>query len=271
MAERPEIRLIREALEGVLARDATHRVLFDALSRFGSHVPRTPDEMMLLVRGPLHEVLAKRIGAEQARPLVEKMAVALRALPGPGPGGAADSAEGPGTQPLPLVDVPVKFDRDERSDPSMEILIDTSSMAPGPKPRESREATVEFKQQRSAVAVMVIASGLQLEQRLAQALGPVRVAPFTVGILERFEREANHRQPPVVILDATDFPPIDAEDVAAAMSELPPTTVKAIWGIDLPYGRSVADAMRAMGSVPTFFDRAEGLDAMIDLIRSRRA
>jgi hypothetical protein len=31
------------------------------------------------------------------------------------------------------------------------------------------------------------------------------------------------------------------------MSTLPATTVKAIWGIDLPYGRNVAETLKALG------------------------
>jgi hypothetical protein len=163
--------------------------------------------------------------------------------------------------------------RPERGDPSVEITIggDRESKPQAENKFRETEVTAKFAIQAKAVAVMVVASGLILEKRLAAALGPVRISPFTVGILERFEREAHNRKPPVVILDATDFPPISAEDIAAAMSTLPGTTVKAIWGIDLPYGRSVSDTLKALGVTPTPFDRQEGLEPLLDVVRSRRA
>lgn len=77
--EAPEIRLIRETVEGVLHPATASSVLFEAMQEAGG-VPSTPDAIRALVRGPLACRLAARLGDETAQTLLESLETMLRAI-----------------------------------------------------------------------------------------------------------------------------------------------------------------------------------------------
>jgi len=77
--EAPEIRLIRETVEGVLHPATASSVLFEAMQEAGG-VPSTPEGMLALVRGPLSRRLEDRLGEETARTLLDALEMRLQAI-----------------------------------------------------------------------------------------------------------------------------------------------------------------------------------------------
>jgi len=69
--EPAQIRVLREAVEQTVPASVASAAMFAALSKWGPRVPASFVEVVDLVRGPLHDELAARLGAERATELVE--------------------------------------------------------------------------------------------------------------------------------------------------------------------------------------------------------
>lgn len=70
---RPELRLVRETLESVLAPNLASATLFEALEAFGGTLPNTPSDVLAFVQGPLLASLRRRHGGG-ADPLIADLA-----------------------------------------------------------------------------------------------------------------------------------------------------------------------------------------------------
>lgn len=120
------------------------------------------------------------------------------------------------------------------------------------------------------VIVLVVASGTGFAMQLQAALGSARVTTVPVATLDELTVEARGSEPHIVLIDAADFAPIEPDQLAGALEALPGTTVRAIWGADLPYGGAALRALVARRAPATPLDRREGIDPLLDLVRSRR-
>jgi len=118
------------------------------------------------------------------------------------------------------------------------------------------------------VPVLVVAASAGTASRLRVALGMDRVAAVTHGDLEGVER-ALAGAPLVAIVDASDVPPLSAEDLALALAET--RAVRAVLGVDLPYGRRFAEQCERAGHSYVGIRVADGLEPLLDLVASRRA
>jgi hypothetical protein len=132
------------------------------------------------------------------------------------------------------------------------------------------EVTATFVMEERAVPVMIVANGPSFESRLSVALGEQRAAPFTVSSHESLDRALRELTPPIVVVDASDFPSIDPRKVITAASSLPPTSACVLWGVELPYGRNVARAIATMPRKWVELELREGIAPLLDLVRSRR-
>jgi hypothetical protein len=102
-------------------------------------------------------------------------------------------------------------------------------------------------------------------------LGDGVVAPFVVGAASSVRARLEGRgAPDVVLVDATDFPPVEPDELATALATGPSTLVRVLWGADLPYGRGVVAAATARGVALIALERAHGVEPLLDLVRSRR-
>jgi len=138
---------------------------------------------------------------------------------------------------------------------------------PPPAGRED-EATTAVPTATDPVAVAVIAASPAFARRLEAVLGPRRVAPFTVS--DQGTLGELGQAPSLVLVDCTDFAPVEASSLAVSLSSLPGTTVRVVWGSNLPYGRSLVEAMLQADVPHTPIDRQEGLEPLLDLIRARQ-
>lgn len=240
MAKRSgDVWILREVLERDMSPAAVSAVLFEALSNYGSDVPSTADALRTLATQSLKPALQKRMGDDRVQLL---MSMVLEALEAP-----ADPADPDGDAP--------------------EILIQTGAQTVPPPSGRDADATRAVPTTSSPVHVLVVASGDAFERRLASALGPQRVAPAsaaTVRDLRRFRTAA------IVLVDSTSFPAIPPVELADELAGLPETTAKVIWAADLPYGRSVVQAIEPIGTNVISITRGDGIEPLLDVIRSRR-
>jgi len=233
------IRLIREVLEGVLAPRLASVVMFETLA---DPLPERPDDLLAVVRGRLNQSLVRRVGLEDANAVVRRIEALLgRSTPGQGTPAAGRAPEpGPGPQASGA----------RRIDPDTTQTI----------PLTDRP-----------VGVLVVAGGRNLELRLAASLGPQRVAPSSVADEATLRRYAESGAADVLLVDATDFARIDPRVVARTLAVVPPSTARAVWGAELPYGRNVVRACENAGIGCIALGRGEGIEPLLDLVRSRRA
>jgi hypothetical protein len=231
--ERPEMRLVREKLESVLAPTMASSVLFDALAEVGGRPPTTGEATLALVEGPLSRVLARRLRGVEGDALIEELVETLRMVVKP--------AMTPAAPPLRM--------RPRESDPTLEVT-----------PTEG------------AVPVLVLAGSDNLAMRLVAVLGPGRIATRTLyNKAELTGQLRSSSTPQIILIDATDVPAIEPADLATLLSGTRPGTVHAIWGTDLAYGSAVIAQLAEHKVSATPIDRKEGIEPFVDLVRSRRA
>lgn len=221
--EGPELRVIRESLEALVAPTMVSSAIFDALEDCGGELGPGREGATVFVQGPLRAALARRMGAD-AHPVIDDVLEMLGVLAPRGPGGMRRSGE-----------------------TTREVFVDARP-----------------------VIVVVVASGTTFASRLQAALGATRVIPVPASTLERMDEQMRVAAPQIVLVDAADFAPIEPERLAAFLEKLPATTVRAIWGADLPYGGAVLRAMVARAASATPLDRREGIEPLLDLVRSRQ-
>lgn len=228
-----DVRVIREVLEGELSSAQTSAVLFEALDSAEGSIPQSGDELRALVHGPLSGALERHVGDDRTR---EILAAIERRL-------SLEDSDASGTRPRSrLPSVPPAAPRDD--------------------------ATTAVPTAKDPVSVAVVASSESFARRLGVVLGPRRVAPFSVASVDvLWGLDAS---PALVLVDCTDFAPIEADDLSRVLAALPPTTVRVVWGSNLPYGRSLLRALSRDEVPHTPIDRKEGIEPLLDLIRARQ-
>jgi hypothetical protein len=224
--ERPELRLVREKLESVLAPALAQSALFEALAEAGGRPPTSRDAVVALIEGPLCKALSRRLDAEDLDALVKEIVETV-----------------------------------ER------VFAAAPPLAKG-RPREL-EITLEITRGKGAVGVLVFSGSDDLAARLEVALGPDRVAARTCTNRNEVESLLRGNVPPILLVDSVDFPPIEPVELAELLASAPRGTVRAIWGADLGYGSVVLGELVERRAPATPLDRREGIDPLLDLVRSR--
>ncbi len=224
--ERPELRLVREKLESVLAPAIAQSALFEALAEAGGRPPTSHDAVVALIDGPLRRALTRRLTADDLDPLLSEIVLAVGRV-----------------------------------------------FASNPVPQKGRfrelEITFQITRGKGAVAVLVFSGSDELSARLEVALGADRVAPRTCTSRAEIEALLEGNAPPILLVDAVEFPPIEPVELAELLATAPRGTVRAIWGADLGYGSVVLGELVDRNVTATPLDRREGIDPLLDLIRSR--
>ena len=231
--ERPELRLVREKLESVLAPDLASSVLFEALAEGDGRPPATGEATLAFVEGALRRVLGRRIRGETGTLILTDLTELLTAIVGP-------------------------------------QLTPVSPMHRGKVVRDM-DVTFEITRDKGAVVVLVVGGRDALAARLEAALGPGRIATRTVTTQHELEGQLRASFPPIVLIDAMEFPSIEPVALAMLLERSPPGTIHAIWGADLAYGSMLLGELLARRVSATPLDRREGIEPLLDLVRSRRA
>lgn len=150
---------------------------------------------------------------------------------------------------------------------SVQLLHNIERMLERPTARDS---TREVPIVASAVLVFVLAGNKVMARTIEAALGPGRVTVHAVTSAETFRAAVEFETPAIVILECAAFPPIEPTDIAVLLGALPENTVRAVSGIDTPYGSAALAALSNARVSCTPIDRREGIEPLLDLIRSRR-
>ena len=117
------------------------------------------------------------------------------------------------------------------------------------------------------VPVRILGAGESFATRLRYALGPARVDASRRAQPKALCDEAELA---IVVVDASDFVPIEPEQLVRELAGLPPTVTLALWAAELPFGQRFQEALAAAGVPAVVIAQAEGIDPLLDLIRSRR-
>jgi hypothetical protein len=226
--EAPEIRLIRETLEGVLHPSTASTVFFEALQETGGTLPKTTAEIATLVRGPLARGLAERLGDEPAASVLDQLELMLAAIAPKG------------------------------------------GRRPRKRPSRHDEPTRSLTLSDQTLPVFVLSGSRAFAEQLKATLGPQVMSAVPAPDAETLRTRLGQIAPALVLVDASDFPAIEPTELIEQLAPLDTQVVKALWGADLPYGQSVLDAAQRRALELTPFDRREGVEPLMDLIRSRR-
>jgi hypothetical protein len=247
-SEYVEIRILREALVGVVPRTQVTPMLFEVLEPYGNLLPTGSQALRDMVRTTLRETVARRVGSVEAELVVERAEALI----------AAQRSK------LDADELPVSPVQAPPASPPVETWTRQGT-------GRDRDETTLVPRVRDAVTVMVVAATPGMATRLVALLGSSRVAPFVAGTpaLVREQLEAGP-YPAMLLVDATDFPPIPAERLARTIVLGPATMTRAVWGSDLPYGRSLMTALPDGGPVVQGIERTHGVSLLVDLIRARR-
>lgn len=156
-----------------------------------------------------------------------------------------------------------------------DVLVVLATIAPSAdasaRGRRGPDVTREVFIDGRPVFVVVVSGTSEFASRLSAVLGPTLLTAIPASTMEQLEEHLSIAAPQIVLVDAADFASIEPERLGVVLGKLPATTVRAIWGVDLPYGASILRALVERGAPATPLDRREGIEPLLDLIRSRRS
>jgi len=229
--ERAELIVVREALEGVLSPTLATTLLFEALERWGAAPPETLEQVRAFAMGALDTAVRRRMLVDEADDIRER----LERLFAHAPKAASRDDE-------PTLKIPIK-----------EI-----------------GATQEMLVAPQRVPVVLLASGTELADRLSSSLGRDRVAVFPVSTAETFTKALSVVEAPIVLIDATHAPLLDAYTARIALRALRAGTTLVIWGSETLFGQQLAVMLEGGGPTPVELMTREGTSPLFDLVLSRR-
>lgn len=250
MEQQGDIRVIREALEAVLSPSLTSAILFEAMDQSGA-VPQSTEDLRVLVRGALARALATRLGEAQARQVVAEIEDRLVEV------------SSSGMKLRPDVEVEIELDPDEVA-AAIEHFDDQTTQYR----RNNEDTTTTIPTGPDPVVVAVVAASKSFASRLSIALGPRRVSPAAVRSLGDLTDMAV--EPPIVLVDATDFPSIEPSALVESLASMPSTTLRVVWASELPYGRRLVGELERAAVPCTPLDRKEGIEPLLDMVRARQ-
>lgn len=155
---------------------------------------------------------------------------------------------------------------DDVIDDLLRMLV---ARAPAPASR-SQDITREMPLETAQVLVFVLSSSEALGTEIEQAVGTDNVATLTWDDPQRLRKAIAFKPPAIVLVDGASFPSIEPSETPDIFAALPPTTVRAVWGTDTPYGAAVLAELAAKRAPFTPLDRREGIAPVVDLVRARR-
>lgn len=253
--ELASIRLLREALEGVMPPAKAAGVMFEGLGAWGERVPVTAGELKSALHGPIRDALDRRLLPGEVDAVVEAVERVLA------------TAEAPTDVHGVIVDPDAPTAEHPGPGPAGEHE-GTTAQRPALHGWPNEQTTLRLPAHSGGpVPVVVLAGSDSFGMLLTLALGPERVRPTRLASLDRLRPEL--KTAALVLLDATDVPDAGPVEVARALRQLPADCVASVWGVDLPFGARVAKALHDDGQQCVSLSTEEGIDPLVDLVRSR--
>jgi hypothetical protein len=131
--------------------------------------------------------------------------------------------------------------------------------------------TLEVPVGEGPVRVVVVSANASLAVALRASLGGDRVAVGSATGVEQAQTLGRRIKPDVWIIDALD--PIDdpLADLVELLVGTDAVVVRLVWAAEQPWGGELVRAMEERDVGCTQVDRREGVEPLLDLIRSRRS
>ncbi|NOY91191.1 MAG: hypothetical protein GXP55_08260 [Deltaproteobacteria bacterium] len=149
------------------------------------------------------------------------------------------------------------------------LLIPGKANADADPPWQRQTAEVSLVSGSVRVAVVSATSGM--DRRLLAAMGEL-VMPMGVRRVSRLAVVATDLHPQIVLIDGADPPPDRAADLLGPLRLLSDEALVVVFGSGEPWAQQAVQTVEAMGvGAPKLveLDRREGVDPLLDLIRSR--
>jgi hypothetical protein len=147
--------------------------------------------------------------------------------------------------------------------------VETVSEA-GDGGRVSSVATLEIEVGTGPVRVLVLSKTTSMAVRLRAALGGFQIQVASASDTGAARTVGKRLDPEIIVIDA-DAPISDADGVMLFIETLPMTSTSVLWGEDQTFGRTLKHEAVQRRVKLTTVDRSEGVDPVLDLIRSRHA
>lgn len=231
---REEVHVVREVLEGALPPEVATAAMFAALHNWKEGVPRSPEDVLEMCRGPLSDILVKRVGEDVKDEVIRRLEQVL--LQGNRAG----------------TDIPLDVDIDlegMEGEPSITMIM----------PIVWREP----------VSILVVSAKDTFAARLEASLGASRVHASTVGDANGLRRAMFSESPLLVLVDATHPSVADPAELGVAIGDLPDNVLCVIWDRSSDYGHSVEVVLEATSVQPVGLRKDEGISPLLDLVLSR--
>lgn len=223
---------MRETLEGALSADIAGQLIFDALAEHQGGRPKSVDELLSFVHGPLARGLASHLGPEDAEPLLAQLVAQIE----------PDDQE-----------VSYELEIDVTDDDANSV--DTAEM----------KTVAEVP-----VGVVVFSANPHFGESLVAAMGSQRVEATAAREVAAVRRAVFSLSPVLVIVDATQPPNEPMEGVVDVVRGLPAQTTPVVWGAELPFGAELSEHLRAQTCEHVSVAREEGIEVIIELVASRQ-
>jgi len=135
--------------------------------------------------------------------------------------------------------------------------------------RQSGAATtLEINVGTGPVRVLVLSRSASIAVRLRAALGGLQVHVSSASDATSAREVGAKYDPEVVVIDAL-APIADADTVMLFVEALPPTSTSVLWGEEQAFGRQMKHEAVQRRVKLTTVERSEGVEPVLDLIRSR--
>ena len=149
-------------------------------------------------------------------------------------------------------------------------LLERGSQPEIPKKRQrySENPTAEIELMPGRARVAVVADTTKLARNLQMAMGP-RIAPLGVRDVSRLSTLVVELRATIVLVDASEPPETTPAGLAQVLVELAGQMLVVVWGTGTSFAQHLG---RACGEAKiTWLTREDGVDPLLDLIRSRQA
>lgn len=229
-AREVHLQVIREALEGIVQPQLASAALFEAVTHYEPEELADRETMNTLVTMHLHDALAKRVGADEADAAIEHISGLLKMIL---------------SKPEPLLE-------EERNTLEFEA-----------------HSTLEITRGTGPVQLVVCAVGSRLAAHLSSAVGETRLITATVRDAYEAQIVVEGMEPDIFLFDGANLPPDSPDKLARAVKKASSNMWIVVWSTDMPEERKLLDALNNLDVNVTSFDREEGVDPLLDLIRSR--
>lgn len=229
------MQLLRESMEGLLVPDLVARAIFDALGEYGGNLPQRGKDLKTFVEGPLSRTLMRRVDQATRLAILDRLRPIVEAI--------IQSEIPPPSAVVPRVSIPAA--------PSSGF----------------DQLPTERRLTQSHPCVLIVAGGRSMQVRLRLAVGATLEASTVRNAVE-VHAAILAKAPRLLLVDATDPADVPARELARALSRGCVDSLVVVWGSTRPAGAELLGRLSDVAPPPLGLEEAEGVEPLLDLVRS---